>query len=389
MSMRHPPWRDTVAHACGERTVRLRALFLRLPHADRPEFDIQVDRHIALLLPVLGPLLGAFVIVFGGWDAWIDPTHAGMALALRIALVLAGAPAYADARLQVRTRCFLLYATHAGAMTVAAGCLEDGLVLALPGLTGALFILALVEPRPLRWMASTLTPALLYLALAASELPLRSFLSGALLYLVSWLLAAAVAAMNLQRWRRTFLAEKALLHASRYDSLSGALSRGYVTELAMRDVALARRHDRPLAIAMLDIDHFKRVNDTYGHHTGDLVLRAMAQACTLGLRASDYFGRIGGEEFVCVMPEASPEDALACAERMRLAIAALQVPTDAGPLHVTVSLGVAVLDHRHDNWESLLRAADAALYRAKTAGRNQTMLAPGTANASGATLDRG
>jgi diguanylate cyclase (GGDEF)-like protein len=339
-------------------------------------FDIELDRHVARWLPVLGPLLGVFVILFGAWDAWVDPIHAGASLTWRLVLVTAGIPAYADTRLAVRTRCLLLYITHVGAMTAAAGVLEHGMVLALPALTGALFVLALVEPRPRRWLACTLAPALLFVALAARALPRTAFLNSALLYALSWLLAGAVAAMHLQLWRRAYLAEQALLQASRYDSLSGALSRGYLTELAARDIALALRHGRPLAIAMLDVDFFKRVNDTHGHGVGDRVLAAMAHACSAGLRASDYFGRIGGEEFVCVMPEASTADALACAERMRTDIAALAVPTDAGPLRITVSLGVAVLDHHHDSWEALLRAADAALYRAKAPGRNRTVLAP-------------
>jgi diguanylate cyclase (GGDEF)-like protein len=90
---------------------------------------------------------------------------------------------------------------------------------------------------------------------------------------------------------------------------------------------------------------------------------------------SDYVGRIGGEEFVCVMPDSSPEDAYACAERIRKNVAALCLATDKGPLQFTVSIGVAALDHRHPDWVELLRAADAALYEAKTTGRNRTVLA--------------
>lgn len=377
-------WPAQAARACRAALSRLNdpapdaaleQLRDRAPAGDAG-FDAQLDRHIAAWLPVLGPLLGTFVILFGAWDAWVDPIHAGASLTWRLLLVTAGIPAYADTRLAVRTRCLILYVTHVGAMTVAASLLEHGMVLALPALTGALFVLALVEPRPRRWLACTLAPALLFLALAARALPRTVLLNSALLYTLSWLLAGAVASMHLQLRRRTYQAEQALLRMSRYDSLSGALSRAYLTELATRDIALALRHGRPLAIAMLDIDFFKRVNDTHGHGIGDRVLSAMAHACTAGLRSSDYFGRIGGEEFVCVMPEASSADALACAERMRTDIAALAVPTDAGPLHITVSLGVAVLDHHHDSWEGLLRAADAALYRAKATGRNRTVLAP-------------
>jgi diguanylate cyclase (GGDEF)-like protein len=126
---------------------------------------------------------------------------------------------------------------------------------------------------------------------------------------------------------------------------------------------------------MLDIDHFKRVNDVHGHAAGDVVLCAMVSACRRCLRASDYLGRVGGEEFVCVMPELSAADALACAERMRREVAAQRVPVDGGRLHITVSLGLAVLDDAHADWESLLRAADAALYRAKAQGRDRTVLA--------------
>jgi diguanylate cyclase (GGDEF)-like protein len=93
------------------------------------------------------------------------------------------------------------------------------------------------------------------------------------------------------------------------------------------------------------------------------------------MRASDYLGRIGGEEFVCVMPVTSAGGAVACAERIRNDIAELRVPTASGTLQVTVSLGVAVLDHKSSDWEALLRAADAALYRAKEAGRNRSVLA--------------
>jgi diguanylate cyclase (GGDEF)-like protein len=131
---------------------------------------------------------------------------------------------------------------------------------------------------------------------------------------------------------------------------------------------------------MLDIDHFKRVNDSHGHAAGDQVLAAFARVCRRAMRASDYFGRIGGEEFVCVMPATDLADAVACAERIRMAVAAMSVPTTAGPLHITTSIGVAALDRRHGDWPALLGAADAALYGAKTSGRNRTVAAPPAAD---------
>lgn len=357
----------------------LRRWFAPLPPPLQAGFAGQVDAGIAQLLPVLGPVCGAFVMLFAVWDAWIDPGHAGATLRIRVALVLLGSLAYAGGRLRWTPgwRCAWLYMTHAGAMVVCATLLAQGLVLALPGMTGALFLLALVEPRPRRFMLATLPTSLLLAVLAALYLPRRLCLNTLLLYSLSWLLALGVPLAHQQLRRRAFLAEQAVLHAFRHDSLSGALSRAYVTDLATHDVSLARRHGRPLAVAMLDIDWFKRVNDTYGHASGDRALCALVTACKASLRASDYIGRIGGEEFVCVMPETGPEAALACAERIRTAVAGLSVPTDAGSLRFTVSMGVAVLDRRHAGWADLLRAADGALYQAKAAGRNRTVLARG------------
>jgi len=269
-------------------------------------------------------------------------------------------------------------------MTISAALLDDGLLLALPALTGVLFLLALIEPRVRRCLALALAPALLFTALGALRMPPAVFLDSLLLYCLSLLLACLVAFVTGRFRQRAYLIEQALLRASRYDSLSGALARGYVSELAAHDVAVARRHGHPLAVAMLDIDYFKRVNDTHGHAAGDRVLAALAGACRDAMRASDYLGRIGGEEFVCVMPETALADALACAERIRLGIAALRVPIAAGTLRVTVSIGVAALDAERRDWAALLAAADAALYRAKAEGRDRIVAAaPGQSATAG------
>jgi diguanylate cyclase (GGDEF)-like protein len=356
----------------------LRRLFRPLPNGMQVEFDAQLDASLGRLLPVLGPVFGLFVVLFGAWDAWIDQMRASATVRTRIAMVLLGAPAYAAGRLpwNPSQRCAWLYATHVSAMVACAAMLPHGLVLALPGVTGTLFLLALVEPRPRRFMLATLPSSLLLALLAWLNLAPFLLLHILLLYALVWPLALCVALATLHLRRRAFLAEQAVLDAVRHDSLSGALSRRYVTELALHDLALARRHGRPLALAMLDIDHFKRVNDTWGHAAGDRALCALVRTCKENLRASDYIGRIGGEEFVCVMPEAGTDDALACAERIRTAVAALRLPAGADTLRFTVSAGVAVLAPEHGGLDDLLRAADAALYQAKEGGRNRTVLAP-------------
>ena len=349
----------------------------RLAPQDEAAFGEGVERAIGQLLPVFGPAFGIFVVLFGAWDAWIDAAHAGVTVKLRAALVLAGALGYVRNRLgwSASNRLAFVYATHVGAMTIAAALLDGGLVLALPGLAAAMFPLALIEPRLRRCLGVMLAPTLLLGALAAWSLPPKIALNSLFLYALSLLLGAAVALTQGRLRRQAFLAEQALVYACRHDSLSGALSRAYLTETAVRDLALARRHGRPLAVAMLDIDHFKAINDRHGHDVGDAAIRALAATCSHALRGSDYLGRVGGEEFVCVMPETEPAEALACAERIRTLVEALRVPADGGPVRFTVSLGVSVLGAGHADWDALLHDADLALYQAKAGGRNRVVLA--------------
>lgn len=349
----------------------------RLDAEDERAFGDSIDRSLEALLPVLGPAFGLVVVLFGFWDVWIDPVPAGPTLQVRLALVLAGALGYGRFPLgwTVFARCVLVYGTHAGAMVVAAALLDGGLALALPGIAASMFPLALVEPRPRRCLAAILPPALLLAALAAWTLPPKLVVNSLFLFALALALACAVALTQGRLRREAFLAEKALLHAWRHDSLSGAMSRSYLTETAMRDLILARRHGRPLAVAMLDIDHFKRVNDCHGHEAGDAAIRVLVATCNAAMRGSDYIGRIGGEEFVCVMPETDAAEALACAERIRALVEAQRLPVAGGTLRFTVSLGVCVLDARHPDWDALLREADGALYQAKSGGRNRVVLA--------------
>jgi diguanylate cyclase (GGDEF)-like protein len=155
------------------------------------------------------------------------------------------------------------------------------------------------------------------------------------------------------------------------DALTGVYNRRHFGELADTQLALALRNARPVAGIMVDIDHFKKINDTYGHRTGDEVIRAVAGALGSRVREPDVLCRYGGEEFAIVMSEmhGNPVEA---AERLRLAIAGLAVPGPNGPLNVTVSIGVAELKP-DDTLANLLARADEALYRAKQAGRNRVM----------------
>lgn len=160
-----------------------------------------------------------------------------------------------------------------------------------------------------------------------------------------------------------------LQHLASTDSLTGIGSRRHFYELAEREFYLARRSGRPLAAMMVDIDHFKTINDTYGHAAGDTVLQSVARQCQFGLRAGDLIGRYGGDEIVILLPDSDLDAALAAAGRIRGE--EIIVETLEGPVRATLSMGVATSDSCGDLAE-LLHRADLALYEAKQAGRNTT-----------------
>lgn len=154
------------------------------------------------------------------------------------------------------------------------------------------------------------------------------------------------------------------------DSLTGLPVRRSLLRAFRRDHAAAQRHGRPLAVALLDLDHFKLVNDTFGHATGDLVIKATADALRRCLRASDSAGRWGGEEFVVLMPDTDKAGAAAVLEKVRAAIAEAKFPAPALALRVTASAGFTQYAGGKRSPEDLLDAADRALYKAKEAGRD-------------------
>lgn len=166
-------------------------------------------------------------------------------------------------------------------------------------------------------------------------------------------------------------ARDALHEQATHDALTSLMNRGASVQLLTRELARATRERRPLGIVIGDLDHFKNVNDSYGHLAGDAVLQETATRMTACVRSYDTVARYGGEEFLIVVPSASEEIAFRQAERMRVAIEATPVHTSAGDIPVTASFGVASCDGSGSaDVTSLLRLADAALYRAKSLGRN-------------------
>lgn len=155
------------------------------------------------------------------------------------------------------------------------------------------------------------------------------------------------------------------------DALTGVPNRRHLFALADHAIATANRYDRPLSCIMFDIDHFKRVNDTHGHAVGDEVLVAVAARVGGAIRDVDIVGRYGGEEFGVILPETDREGALLVAERLRSLVASTPIETEAGPIELTISLGVAEVNGATTDASSFFERADRAMYRAKRAGRNQ------------------
>ncbi|QGX39517.1 sensor domain-containing diguanylate cyclase [Permianibacter aggregans] len=155
------------------------------------------------------------------------------------------------------------------------------------------------------------------------------------------------------------------------DELTQVLNRRAWRERAEAEFSKVRRYPQPLSVLMIDIDLFKPINDQYGHHAGDEVLKQFVLRCQETLRETDIFGRYGGEEFVLLMPRATLTDALALAERLRLAIAEREFRVLGIPLKISASIGVAEKREHEHSLDLLLRRADLALYQAKADGRNR------------------
>ncbi len=157
---------------------------------------------------------------------------------------------------------------------------------------------------------------------------------------------------------------------ARIDWLTGVYNRSYFYELAVREFAIATRYERPLAIGMIDVDHFKQINDRYGHLVGDQVLRSIAQTIAHQIRTTDCIGRFGGEEFILLLPNTDTIASLTLAERLRTTIGGLVIHTDKGDVSVTISIGITGRQPADTTIERTIDRADQALYAAKRRGRN-------------------
>jgi diguanylate cyclase (GGDEF)-like protein/PAS domain S-box-containing protein len=164
--------------------------------------------------------------------------------------------------------------------------------------------------------------------------------------------------------------EAALLDLARHDPLTGMANRRFFFERANLEFARSKRYQPPLSIAMMDIDHFKKINDEFGHSAGDEVLKSFCNTSQRLLRETDLFARIGGEEFAVLLPDTGSAGAVRVAERLRREVAEGNLLLGAGEIKFTISIGVATLRSTDTSVEDCLQRADRAMYRAKENGRN-------------------
>lgn len=182
--------------------------------------------------------------------------------------------------------------------------------------------------------------------------------------------ASGIRILNLEE--QLIQARQQMEQLALHDGLTGLLNRRTIEEYAEAEFDQASRKKRPLSVVLLDVDHFKSVNDKYGHKFGDHTLRRVAQLLTGDLRKYDRVGRWGGEEFILILPETQLQDAIMVAERLRSRIAEMKLSLENGKqFSVQISLGVACATGEFPSLQKLIDAADQAMYGAKQTGRNR------------------
>ncbi len=280
----------------------------------------------------------------------------------------------------------LLFTIAAHIVTGTAVCYAIGPYTAAGGLimVAALLLGMVLLERRWLWLAAAAwfgSMVLMHLASVTGALPFGALLESAQVdpaltaiageRAVAVVLISAPLAIVMDHligvWRRD---ERSLHEAVQLDSLTGAYARGFAISLMERALRKAASSQKPLSILMLDLDHFKRVNDAHGHALGDVVLTRTTEAVQSTLRVGDVVGRFGGEEFVVLLPGADLRQAMGAAERCRVAVAKMELP-EAPYLSVTASVGVAAFPDHGADLDGLLQAADRAMYAAKANGRNR------------------
>ena len=203
-----------------------------------------------------------------------------------------------------------------------------------------------------------------------ADLTDRAHTDGRWLYSLAGMALLAACMVMCVLWFLVTELSKELAEQARTDPLTGALNRRAMEEAALRETTRSIRYGHLPCMIVLDIDHFKLLNDTRGHAAGDAALQALVQQIKPMMRVNDVLARTGGEEFTILLPNTTVSAGVAAAERVRQTVEELESPFEDEPLHFTISAGVAQLDPAQGGWEGMMRRADAAMYEAKEHGRN-------------------
>lgn len=338
----------------------------------------------------LGFLVGHLLVTLNGpMPAWIAATTANALVGLGHGLILLGVQSYlgrrpwhlvvglgvlsiilasalfADVRESLRLRVIMNSGWYILANLVAGLMLWRAhrpllrrfhVAAALPLLLFAVFLSA-------RLVYAVVSPAL------TASFVVDPFQLGAFLFSMVFIFVMTMAlAVMLFREK-----EVEVMSLARRDPLTGLHNRLSLGEFSQQAIIDAGRSGEPLSIILLDIDHFKRFNDEHGHQVGDAILKSVAGRLNQVLRDSDAAFRLGGEEFVIVLPKATSEQATQVAERIRASLAGASTDVAADALELTASFGVVEWDAPNENWDGLIGRADDALYQAKHAGRNRVI----------------
>lgn len=164
-----------------------------------------------------------------------------------------------------------------------------------------------------------------------------------------------------------------ILRLATMDSLTGIYNRAAIEQLILKEIDRSKRYNLPMSLLLLDLDHFKKINDTYGHQVGDHTLQKLVETVSQVLRDHDLFGRFGGEEFTILLPETDLVNGHIVAERIRNIVDKTPIKTGSKSFGLTISIGLATLNHQDDDFAELFRRADMGLYKAKQSGRNRVV----------------
>jgi diguanylate cyclase (GGDEF)-like protein len=236
----------------------------------------------------------------------------------------------------------------------------------------------------LRWGVVCLLTVIIFYLLEISGV---TTFAGFGINTTDWLidLAGAIYAGSIAIWNNDSIKSRALIdlenaqaqlnYFATIDPLTNTFNRRYFLELSVRKIKRTQSSNSHASFLLFDLDHFKNINDGYGHLIGDQVLQGVAQVCTSHLLPDDVLGRFDGEEFVIFLPETTLEDARHIAERLRTLVAETPIKTEIGLIHTTISIGVAIKEKATTmSIDQLLSNADRAMYRAKQAGRNRVIV---------------